>query len=76
MNLIHYRYDDNIYKFIAGPVVSCLRNTTTHAEQTSGLSPCCDEGRLWASLFTGKLGIIAVGGHTARMRGIHQGAVS
>ena len=79
MNLIHYRYDDNIYKFIAeARVVSCLQEIHQHMRNKQvvyHLAATNKADSQWASLFTGKLGIIAVGGHTARMRGIHQGTV-
>ena len=76
MNLIHYRYDDNIYKFIAeARVVSCLQEIQQHMRNKQvvyHLAATSKADSQWASLFTGKLGIIAVGGHTARMRGIRK----
>ena len=79
MNLIHYRYNDNIYKFSAeARVVSCLQEIQQHMRNKQvvyHLAATNKADSQWAHLFTGKLGIIAVGGHTARMRGVRQGTV-
>ena len=79
MNLIHYTYDDNIYKFIkTARVVTCLEEIENNIRNTNvvyHLVATSKKDRQWALLFTGKLGAISVGGHTARMRGIHSGTV-
>ena len=79
MNLIHYTYDDNIYKFIkTARVVTCLEEIENNIRNTNvvyHLVATSKKDRQWALLFTGKLGAISVGGHTAKMRGIHSGTV-
>ena len=72
MNLIHYRYDDNIYKFIAeARVVSCLQEIQQHMRNKQvvyHLAATNKADSQWASLFTGKLGIIAVGTYSSNAR--------
>ena len=79
-NLVLADYQDNMFKFIQqSTVIHCLErieqlgvrrsNLVLHMTAMSKFDPA------WTRLFTGQMGLIAVGGHTARMRGVHRGAV-
>jgi hypothetical protein len=79
MELVHYQYDDNMYKFIkAATVVTCLEEVEKNIRNSNvvyHLAASSAADNQWIFLFKAKLGLIAVGGHTPRMRGIHRGTV-
>jgi hypothetical protein len=79
LNLVLTKYTDNIFKFIkSATIVYCLDSILDRLRNTNVVmhfDAKSSDDAAWARLFTGHMGLIAVGGHTPRMRGVHRGAV-